>query len=138
MIPATILGRQPASPPTWQHELASAITHPEALARALDLDPGLFAHAGQASVLFPLRVPLSFVRRMRTGDPNDPLLRQVMPLAAELTDWPGFGPDPLAELSPRELTLLTSPDLVQLLETRHIRLGRLSDLAPTCSITAAA
>jgi L-lysine 2,3-aminomutase len=97
MIPATILGRQPASPSIWQHELASAITHPEALARALDLDPGLFAHAGQASVLFQLRVPLSFVRRMRAGDPNDPLLRQVMPLAAELIDSPGFGPDPLAE-----------------------------------------
>jgi EF-P beta-lysylation protein EpmB len=34
---------------------------------------------------------------MRPGDPADPLLRQVMPLAAELEDLPGFGPDPLAE-----------------------------------------
>ena len=97
MIPATTLGRQPASIPAWQHELAGAITHPEALARALDLDPGLFAGADEASALFRLRVPLSFVRRMRRGDPADPLLRQVMPVAAEQTAVPDFGADPLAE-----------------------------------------
>jgi EF-P beta-lysylation protein EpmB len=97
MIPASTLGRQPASIPTWQHELAGAISHPEALARALDLDPGLFPAADAASRLFRLRVPLSFVRRMRRGDPADPLLRQVMPTAAELAAVPDFGPDPLAE-----------------------------------------
>ena len=97
MIPATTKGRHPAPPPTWQHELAGAITDPGALARALGLDPALFPAAGQASELFRLRVPLSFVGRMRRGDPADPLLRQVMPLAAELADRPGFGPDPLAE-----------------------------------------
>ena len=97
MIPATTSGRQPAPPSTWQHELAGAITDPVALARALDLDPAVFAAAGQASALFALRVPLSFVRRMRRGDPADPLLLQVMPMAAELLDRPGFGSDPLAE-----------------------------------------
>jgi EF-P beta-lysylation protein EpmB len=97
MIPATTLGRHPASPPTWQQELAGAITQPEALARALGLDPGLFPAAAQAGELFGLRVPLSFVSRMRPGDPADPLLRQVMPLAAELLEQPGFGSDPLSE-----------------------------------------
>jgi EF-P beta-lysylation protein EpmB len=97
MIPATTLGRQPAPPSTWQHELAGAITDPGALARALDLDPGLFAAAEQASKLFALRVPLSFVSRMRRGDPTDPLLLQVMPVAAELVERAGFGSDPLAE-----------------------------------------
>lgn len=37
--------------------------------------------------------------------------------------------DPLAELRTRELSLLTSPELELLLEMRHIRLGRLSELA---------
>jgi L-lysine 2,3-aminomutase len=97
MITATTLGRQPAATPAWQQELAGAISRPETLAQALGLDPGLFPDATQASVLFRLRVPLSFVRRMRHGDPADPLLRQVMPLAAELADLPGFGSDPLAE-----------------------------------------
>jgi L-lysine 2,3-aminomutase len=97
MIPATTLGRQPAPSSTWQQELAGAITDPAALARALDLDPGLFPAAGQAAELFALRVPLSFVSRMRRGDPTDPLLLQVMPVAAELLERPGFGSDPLAE-----------------------------------------
>ncbi len=97
MIPATTLGRHPASPPTWQQELAGAITRPADLALALGLDPGLFAAAGRASELFGLRVPLSFVRRMRPGDPSDPLLRQVMPVAAELVEQPGFRADPLSE-----------------------------------------
>jgi EF-P beta-lysylation protein EpmB len=97
MIPATTLGRQPASVSTWQRELAGAISHPEALARALDLDPALFPAANDAGRLFRLRVPLSFVSRMRRGDPADPLLRQVMPTASELAVVPDFGPDPLAE-----------------------------------------
>ncbi|HEY6455067.1 MAG TPA: EF-P beta-lysylation protein EpmB [Steroidobacteraceae bacterium] len=108
MIPATTLGRQPAPPSTWQHELAGAITDPAALARALDLDPGLFAAAGRASELFALRVPLSFVSRMRRGDPTDPLLRQVMPVAAELLEQPDFGSDPLAERA-----AFTAPGLLQ-------------------------
>src|SRR5580698_1119040 len=108
MIPATTLGRQPAPPSTWQHELAGAITDPEALARAVGLDPGLFAAAGHASAQFALRVPLSFVSRMRRGDPHDPLLLQVMPVAAELVERPGFGADPLAERA-----AFTAPGLLQ-------------------------
>jgi EF-P beta-lysylation protein EpmB len=34
---------------------------------------------------------------MRRGDPNDPLLRQVLPLAEELAETPGFSRDPLDE-----------------------------------------
>jgi EF-P beta-lysylation protein EpmB len=34
---------------------------------------------------------------MRRGDVNDPLLRQVLPLAEELLDTPGFGDAPLHE-----------------------------------------
>ena len=34
---------------------------------------------------------------MRKGDPQDPLLRQVLPLAREQDDVPGFSGDPLAE-----------------------------------------
>jgi hypothetical protein len=35
-----------------------------------------------ASASFPLRVPRGFVAKMRKGDPNDPLLRQVLPLGS--------------------------------------------------------
>ena len=46
---------------------------------------------------FPIRVPRSYVARMRKGDPADPLLLQVLPLQAERMDVPGFEPDPLRE-----------------------------------------
>jgi EF-P beta-lysylation protein EpmB len=46
---------------------------------------------------FPLRVPRGFVARMHKGDADDPLLRQVLPLAAEDATAPGYRPDPLSE-----------------------------------------
>ena len=44
---------------------------------------------------FPLFVPRGFVARMRPGDPADPLLRQVLPVADEMRDVPGFVADPV-------------------------------------------
>ncbi|MGH8227660.1 MAG: EF-P beta-lysylation protein EpmB [Steroidobacteraceae bacterium] len=98
MILAT---RRACQPPqgTWQKELAEAIRSPGALLEALGLDPQLLAPAAAAAQSFPLLVPWSFVRRMRRGDPRDPLLRQVLPLAAERQDVPGFVADPLGERS---------------------------------------
>jgi EF-P beta-lysylation protein EpmB len=60
---------------------------------------GLPPQAGSQSAarLFPFRVPLSYASRMRHGDPNDPLLRQVLPTAAELVEHEGFVTDPLGE-----------------------------------------
>lgn len=47
---------------------------------------------------FSLRVPLSFVKRMRRGDPHDPLLRQVWPCEEEHLPQPGFSTDPVGDL----------------------------------------
>jgi EF-P beta-lysylation protein EpmB len=46
---------------------------------------------------FPLRVPRGFVARMRHGDANDPLLRQVLPLDAEDRIVPGFELDAVGD-----------------------------------------
>ncbi len=46
---------------------------------------------------FPLRVPLSFVQRMRIATPDDPLLLQVLPLGVETNAVDGFVADPLRE-----------------------------------------
>jgi EF-P beta-lysylation protein EpmB len=81
----------------WQRELAASTTRPEALLAALGLDPALLAGARAANESFDLRVTPAFLARMRHGDANDPLLRQVLPLSEELIDTPGYGPDPLAE-----------------------------------------
>jgi len=84
-------------PQGWQHELSQAITDPLELCRALDLDPALALGANAAAGHFRLRVPRGFVRRMRRGDPDDPLLRQVLPGAQELLEASGFDADPLQE-----------------------------------------
>lgn len=56
------------------------------------------APAHRAAALFPLRVPRSYLARMRHGDPDDPLLRQVLPLGAELDVSPGYVPDPVGDM----------------------------------------
>jgi L-lysine 2,3-aminomutase len=98
MITASVDPRQ-LEPRTWQQELAEAITSPEALAAALGLDPQALAGVHAAGRHFPLRVPRSFIARMRRGDPHDPLLRQVLPAAAELADQAEYVDDPVGERS---------------------------------------
>lgn len=83
--------------PNWQKELASAITRPDALLEYVHLDPANFEKDIKARQLFPMRVPLPFANRIRKGDPHDPLLRQVFPLAEEFEKPNGFVPDPLQE-----------------------------------------
>ncbi|MBK8182134.1 MAG: EF-P beta-lysylation protein EpmB [Candidatus Competibacteraceae bacterium] len=83
----------------WQQELARAISDPAELLRELELDLELLPAARAAAKQFPLRVPRGFVARMRKGDPHDPLLRQVLPLAAELTPVAGFIADPVGDRS---------------------------------------
>jgi EF-P beta-lysylation protein EpmB len=53
-------------------------------------------------------VPASFLARIKPGDPDDPLLRQVLPVAAELDEQPGYVADPLEEGAARR-----APGLLQ-------------------------
>ncbi|HLQ26050.1 MAG TPA: EF-P beta-lysylation protein EpmB [Acidiferrobacterales bacterium] len=96
MIPRTSVLRQAS---TWQIELAGAITDPAELLKALELSPAILPVASLTNRAFPLRVPHSYVSRMRKGDPNDPLLRQVLPLAREDLPAPGFSDDPVGDLT---------------------------------------
>ncbi|MDX1901261.1 MAG: EF-P beta-lysylation protein EpmB [Gammaproteobacteria bacterium] len=82
---------------TWQQVIQQAITDPGEFIQCLGLDASLIDAAQQAATLFPLRVPRGFVARMRHGDVNDPLLRQVLPLGIETEFTPGFSNDPLGE-----------------------------------------
>ncbi len=97
MILASNRACQPLAAPVWQRELAEAICDPHELVDALGLDPGIAVAALAASRSFRLRVPRSYVQRMRRGDPDDPLLRQVLPVAEEQAEHPGFVADPLEE-----------------------------------------
>jgi len=97
-----------AQPPRWQAEMAAAISSPEELLTALGLDRSLLAPAHLAAASFRLRVPRSYVARMRPGDPADPLLRQVLPVESELQDVADYVNDPLGEHA-----ALRAPGLLQ-------------------------
>lgn len=98
MIPAFSTARQPVG---WQRELQLAITDPAELLSVLGLGPEWLEPARAAAKLFPLRVPRGFVARMRPGDPQDPLLAQVLPLGAECNVVPGYVHDPVGDLAAR-------------------------------------
>lgn len=94
MIPAAPL---PLQPVRWQQLWRDAICDPRELLSILGLDRAALAVSDQAAAQFALRVPRGFVERMRHGDPDDPLLRQVLPLDAELRPMPGYGVDAVGD-----------------------------------------
>lgn len=87
----------PAPAPRWQQLWRDAVRDPRELLRLLGLDSAGLAISDEAAAQFPLRVPRGFIARMRRGDPDDPLLRQVLPLDAEMTPMPGFGLDAVGD-----------------------------------------
>lgn len=86
-----------ASPAVWRGLLAMAVRDVDELWRLLALPEDLLPAARRVAAGFPLLVPRGFLALMRPGDPHDPLLRQVLPLADEEHEMPGFTADPLAE-----------------------------------------
>lgn len=81
----------------WQTQLARAIRDPRELCRRLGLDETWWPGAERGHDLFEVRVPEAYLARIRPGDPSDPLLRQVLPLAEEALAAPGYVADPLEE-----------------------------------------
>lgn len=80
---------------------AAIITDPDELLALLALDPTLPALDAARRRAFPLRVPRSFVARMRRGDARDPLFLQVWASPLEAMDAPGFSDDPVGEQARR-------------------------------------
>lgn len=81
----------------WQSQLALAFKDPRELAQTLQLpEPWVEQHA-PARALFPMLVPRHFASLMTAGDINDPLLRQVWPMADEFNQVAGYSADPLGE-----------------------------------------
>lgn len=81
----------------WQQALRDAVRDIAELAALLDLPVDALRARCTDVTGFGLLVPRGFVAKMRKGDADDPLLRQVLPLSAELTAAAGFTADPLAE-----------------------------------------
>ncbi|MCU7797137.1 MAG: EF-P beta-lysylation protein EpmB [Candidatus Thiodiazotropha sp. (ex Myrtea spinifera)] len=83
--------------PDWQQSLSSAFTDLPSLLKYLQLDDGRSPGTEQAMQGFSLRVPRAFAALMQPGDPHDPLLRQVLPLAEEMSPIAGFTGNPVGD-----------------------------------------
>lgn len=93
--------------------MTDLVRDPRELCELLELDFGAFRERHLADIAaahqsFRLRVPRSFVARMKKGQLDDPLLLQVLPQAQELLEVPGYTGDPLEEA---EAT--ASPGIIQ-------------------------
>ena len=86
-----------ASSHSWREQLRDAVSDPAELLRALGLQPQDVGYSAAAAQQFALKAPHSFIRRMRRGDPADPLLRQVLAGAQETLPQPGYVDDPVEE-----------------------------------------
>lgn len=109
---------------SWQEALKDAVRDPDELCRLLSLPESAVASARAAAWQFPLFVPRGFLARMRPGDLNDPLLRQVLPIAKEAVDVPGFVVDPVDDA-----TATRQPGLLQKYHGRALLI-----VSGTCAI----
>ena len=78
--------------------MADAITNVNELLSLLNLTHKAFDPQHLPQTDFPLRVPKGFIDRMQPGDPNDPLLRQILPTGDENRKDAGDSLDPVGDL----------------------------------------
>ena len=76
---------------SWQEELQQSFSSVDELCRKLTLPPC------SVRTDYPLLVPRPFVDLMERGNPNDPLLLQVLPQTEENQSVAGFSKDPVGE-----------------------------------------
>lgn len=85
--------------PSWQKQLADAISCPEELFQLLELPQEFLAAAQKSARLFPLKVTRSYLARIEKGCIRDPLLRQVLPVLEEQFEQEGYSLDPVGDLN---------------------------------------
>lgn len=94
--------RRPHSPPRgWQVALAESVRDPAELCRRLRLPLSMATAAESAAAEFGLLVPQPYLGRIRPGDPEDPLLRQILPRSEERIPSCGYTADPVGDSQAR-------------------------------------
>lgn len=110
MIPAASSSQQhetdTAAKPAalWQQLWRQAERDPRRLLARLGLEDKAGCLSDEAAAQFMLRVPQGFINRMRRGDLNDPLLRQVLPVTDEMQVVPGFSLDAVGDGAAKKAT----------------------------------
>jgi len=93
MIPRTL-----TQDTDWKVTLRQAVTDPAELLKLLELPKSRWLNGARlAAKQFPLKVPHGFIARMEKGNPDDPLLRQILPLATELNEITNYNKDPVGD-----------------------------------------
>ena len=88
---------------SWQVDLRSSIHKYQDLLVETNLKRDSKTSPGASLSTFPVRVPRAYISRIEKNNPNDPLLRQVLPTIDEDDKTPGFNTDAVGELK-RHLT----------------------------------
>ncbi len=83
---------------SWQQQLSQAITEPKQLLQALNLSPDDFPGHREATQLFSIKTPLSYLNKIQKGNPRDPLLLQIMAQSQEMLTLDGYSNDPVGDL----------------------------------------
>jgi KamA family protein len=111
--------------PDWKQDLRQSFTRPDALLAFLGL-PAMAQGDDAAGPArgFRMLVPLGYAALMEPGNPDDPLLRQVLPSAAEEEVRPGFTADPVGDA-----TATLAPGLLQKYRGRALLVT-----TPACAI----
>jgi len=84
--------------PLWKKELSSAITSAFDLLQRLDLNESAAAQRFINNPQMPVLVPEPFLKRFETGNPDDPLLLQVLSQRVPPDEKRFFSEDPVGDL----------------------------------------
>lgn len=82
----------------WQSALSDSLTRMDELLRFVGLSSDQLTAPWGGESDFPLRVTRSYADKIEKGNPQDPLLLQVLPLAAEQSSPAHYNPDPVGDL----------------------------------------
>ncbi len=85
------------TPRNWQQQVADTITDPAQLFEHLHLPSSQLEAARDANKLFSLKLPRQLLSKISSGNMDDPLLRQFLPVGAETQANTDYRLDPLAE-----------------------------------------
>ena len=81
----------------WRTEISEAFRTPLELLIYLGLEDSELRTKTDSYQEFKMLVPRSFAAKMKAGDPNDPLLKQILPTYKERETEEEFVKDPLEE-----------------------------------------
>ncbi|HBP67149.1 MAG TPA: EF-P beta-lysylation protein EpmB, partial [Alcanivorax sp.] len=83
--------------PDWRRLQADLVTGVGELCERLSLRPDQIPGGADDDSAFPLRVPRRYLDLIEPGNPDDPLLLQILATGREREAVPGYNADPLDE-----------------------------------------